>query len=358
MGGEPGAPCESAQGDVVVVIIGAVFVGLVAIAPAAVVCGNNEPPGAIAAGELDKGVVAVRPAGAVDRIAAPLLAEWLAALEPCDCANAGVAASKVMINRLALLRRLGIIDLTYRSSSLLPPRRNSLFSPRVPTLLKFALPLDERLAETSHAERANRPRQARTEANVCRRALQGCRAPSRALLGKPGEGEEPRIAPNVSAGPNSIARSRESDGKRNAEKIRAQNPEARRRYAGRHPERVAAHQEVKRAIRKGEIVVPNTCKVRGCERTDIHLHHERYDRPPEVLALCAEHHRRCHAEGALRLKDESPRRFFRAPRQERPEPCPRSLTLLSRQACSVRPRSPCCPRSRGLGARAEDPETI
>jgi hypothetical protein len=83
-------------GAVVVVVV-----GLVAIVPAVRV-----------AGELGKGVVAVgdvlvvdgRVAGAVDRTA--LLEERLPAVEPRDCANAGLLASKTMVKRLAEVRRL------------------------------------------------------------------------------------------------------------------------------------------------------------------------------------------------------------------------------------------------------------
>jgi hypothetical protein len=101
-----------------------------------------------------------------------------------------------------------------------------------------------------------------------------------------------------------------------SERGRASNSRAVARYRHRHPEVGTAQRQARAAVRRGKIKVPTACEVRGCGRTDIHLHHERYDRPLEVLALCADHHRRCHIEGALRLKDGSRRRFVRAPRAE------------------------------------------
>ena len=101
-----------------------------------------------------------------------------------------------------------------------------------------------------------------------------------------------------------------------SERGRASNSRAVARYRRRHPEVDTAQRQARAAVRRGELKVPAVCEVRGCGRTDLHLHHERYDRPLEVLALCAEHHRRCHIEGALRLKDGSRRRFARAPRAD------------------------------------------
>ena len=101
-----------------------------------------------------------------------------------------------------------------------------------------------------------------------------------------------------------------------SERGRASNSRAVARYRQRHPEVDIAQRQARAAVRRGELKVPTVCEVRGCGRTDVHLHHERYDRPLDVLALCAEHHRRCHVEGALRLKDGSRRRFARAPRHD------------------------------------------
>jgi hypothetical protein len=110
--------------------------------------------------------------------------------------------------------------------------------------------------------------------------------------------------------------------RRNAERIRAKARELSRLYRERHPERRAAHKAIERAIRKGEIVVPATCQVRGCSCKDgLAFHHSSYA-PKDALkvdSLCRGHHGLLHRTGEpLRLKASAGRRWVRAPRHEVP----------------------------------------
>lgn len=59
-------------------------------------------------------------------------------------------------------------------------------------------------------------------------------------------------------------------------------------YLRRHPDRAAAGQAVRKAIREGRLA-RQPCEVCGTE-TDVHAHHEDYSRPFEIRWLCRAHH--------------------------------------------------------------------
>jgi ferredoxin len=63
---------------------------------------------------------------------------------------------------------------------------------------------------------------------------------------------------------------------------------------GKTPEVEAAHVAVARAIKRGEIIVPAACTDCG-EACRPVLHHDSYDRPLDVRALCRSCHIRFHS---------------------------------------------------------------
>ncbi|MEN3939707.1 hypothetical protein WJU23_00310 [Prosthecobacter sp. SYSU 5D2] len=78
------------------------------------------------------------------------------------------------------------------------------------------------------------------------------------------------------------ARERQQDGSKARSVIRWRN---------RHPQAVAAHNAVYRAVLRGELR-RQPCRVCGCTRS--HGHHEDYGRPLDVLWLCQAHHAEHH----------------------------------------------------------------
>ncbi len=278
--GNPGAPCN-APGEVVVVTTGAVFVGLVVIAPVAVVCG------AIVVGELDKGVVAVRADGAVERTAAPWLVERLAALEPCDCAIAGVLASRAMVNRLAVVRRLGIFDLR----SFVPPLYLHAGTPCFH--LEFPYNPSKICIAAERAACGKKP--CRCEPARAKRRQQDRRVCKRCdhtkpieLFKKSGTGrghvckvcDAERARKRWRADIEASRAKRRARRQRNLEQERAQGRERARsergrainrrataRYRRNNPEIVAAQAVANKALRRGELRVALVCEVRGCLST-------------------------------------------------------------------------------------------
>ncbi len=68
------------------------------------------------------------------------------------------------------------------------------------------------------------------------------------------------------------------------------------------------------AIKRGEITKPSVCQVLGCTAPAEHGHHQRYDKPRDVIFLCRIDHERVHHDGALRLKPSAKRAFAKPPR--------------------------------------------
>lgn len=66
-----------------------------------------------------------------------------------------------------------------------------------------------------------------------------------------------------------------------------------RKYREQNPKKYAAHGKVARAIRSGRLI-PEPCKV--CGSVDVHGHHTDYDKPLDVMWLCAKHHKAWHDE--------------------------------------------------------------
>lgn len=69
-------------------------------------------------------------------------------------------------------------------------------------------------------------------------------------------------------------------------------------YREQNPKKYASHGKVARAIRSGKLV-PKPCEV--CGDVNVHGHHTDYDKPLDVMWLCAPHHKEwhdSHGEGA------------------------------------------------------------
>jgi len=60
----------------------------------------------------------------------------------------------------------------------------------------------------------------------------------------------------------------------------------------RYPERISARQKVSYEIRRGNIV-RESCEKCGC-KTDVHAHHDDYNKPLDIRWLCSKHHREAH----------------------------------------------------------------
>lgn len=96
---------------------------------------------------------------------------------------------------------------------------------------------------------------------------------------------------------------REARERAKTERSRKINCAAVRRYRKKHPARVRAQQLLRLAIKRGDIVRPSACQIAGCNRSDrLHAHHADYDRPLQVIFVCAEHHEHIHHVGPLLLK--------------------------------------------------------
>jgi hypothetical protein len=73
-----------------------------------------------------------------------------------------------------------------------------------------------------------------------------------------------------------------------------EHPENHRAYNAswieRHPEATFAHRQLRNAVRRGELARPTSCE--SCGGTGrVHAHHDDYDKPLDVVWLCAV----CHA---------------------------------------------------------------
>ena len=105
--------------------------------------------------------------------------------------------------------------------------------------------------------------------------------------------------------PEKVAESRRLYKRRNRAAIRAKerercraNPGPHRehikRYVNENPEKLAAHREVAKAIRRGELIRPTVCEKCGETAPKIHAHHDDYSKPLEVRWLCPICHRAEH----------------------------------------------------------------
>jgi hypothetical protein len=72
------------------------------------------------------------------------------------------------------------------------------------------------------------------------------------------------------------------------------------RHVERHPEQAAAGKALRAAVKRGEVAKADRCQARGCSSSkSIEAHHHNYQRPLEILWLCAACHRRGHARGYI-----------------------------------------------------------
>jgi hypothetical protein len=70
------------------------------------------------------------------------------------------------------------------------------------------------------------------------------------------------------------------------------NSRYKKRFEARYPEKVRAHEIVRRAIKSGALTRQPCIE---CGRSeDVHAHHEDYSRPLDVRWLCPRHHRMTH----------------------------------------------------------------
>lgn len=80
-------------------------------------------------------------------------------------------------------------------------------------------------------------------------------------------------------------------------------------YEKENSEKISAQRKVRRAVRSGKLIRPMHCEICG-ENTKAHGHHEDYNKPLEVIWMCAKchlyHHQkyRFHAE---RLNEKTPK---------------------------------------------------
>jgi len=66
-------------------------------------------------------------------------------------------------------------------------------------------------------------------------------------------------------------------------------------YYAKYPEKRAAHEALRYAVRSGKIEKPNNCETCGKE-TGLHGHHDDYYKPLDVQWLCPECHIKLHRE--------------------------------------------------------------
>lgn len=74
---------------------------------------------------------------------------------------------------------------------------------------------------------------------------------------------------------------------------------ARKKFISENPEKRAAHNQVKNAVRRGDLEKPNYCpKCLSVKPSrQIHAHHEDYSKPLDVVWMCAQ----CHSDHHLNL---------------------------------------------------------
>jgi transposase-like protein len=82
-----------------------------------------------------------------------------------------------------------------------------------------------------------------------------------------------------------------------------QNAEYLRGYRARYPKKYKAHQTVAKAIKNGVLTNPGIC-VKCTSEFAVEAHHDDYDFPLTVRWLCAECHKRWHAEHGEALNGE------------------------------------------------------
>ena len=63
-----------------------------------------------------------------------------------------------------------------------------------------------------------------------------------------------------------------------------------------NPEKFHAHQEVMKAIKRGEIEPIIKCKCKLCNKNAKQYHHPNYDKPLKVIPLCIKCHNKIHHE--------------------------------------------------------------
>jgi hypothetical protein len=98
---------------------------------------------------------------------------------------------------------------------------------------------------------------------------------------------------------------------------RARNLAAVYRWRASHPEAVAAHEAVDRAIAAGELAPTKSCEAQGCKkRSRLDSHHNSYapNRRKAVIWLCRDHHRAAHNGPPVPLKRTAPVKFAKAPK--------------------------------------------
>jgi hypothetical protein len=92
-----------------------------------------------------------------------------------------------------------------------------------------------------------------------------------------------------------------------SERGHASSRQARARWRAANPEKVAAHQALRAAVKRGEIERAVACEVVGCDRTGrLHGHHHNCESWRNVIFLCGLHDEAAHDAGPLGNSSASP----------------------------------------------------
>lgn len=68
-----------------------------------------------------------------------------------------------------------------------------------------------------------------------------------------------------------------------------------KKYKKKYPERIKASQLLNYAVKIG-VVKKKPCEFKGCKSIKVQGHHPNYNKPLEVIWLCAKHHKKLHAD--------------------------------------------------------------
>ena len=78
------------------------------------------------------------------------------------------------------------------------------------------------------------------------------------------------------------------------ERYRELNRQSQKRYRLRHPDRIKARAILWRAVRSGEVTVPDSCEECGRKYKSLIPHHLDYDKPLDVIWQCVRCHKKEH----------------------------------------------------------------
>lgn len=88
-------------------------------------------------------------------------------------------------------------------------------------------------------------------------------------------------------------------------------------WGKRNPAAAHARAVVHKALRAGTLKKPASCRVKGCDATQLEAHHGSYSKPLAILWCCRSHHKRLHNGAHLTLKAGVDRKLTRIPKEAR-----------------------------------------